>query len=59
MKYNNSNFLPRAQERKIQNYSDAFNDYLNSIYWDGYAEQLIEEAPEAYVFELNQFLITY
>ena len=59
MKHNNTFFLPRAQERKIQNYSDAFNDYLDSIYWEGYAENLINESPEAYGFELNQFLITY
>ena len=38
---------------------DAFIDFVDSIYWAGYAEQLAESNPEKYTFELNQFLDLY
>lgn len=34
---------------------EAFIDFIDSLYWDGYAERLAEENPQAYTFELNQF----
>lgn len=38
---------------------DAFIDFVNAIYWDGYAEQLAENDPAKYTFELNEFLNNY
>jgi len=38
---------------------DAFIEFINSIYWDGYAEQLADSDPAKFTFELNQFLDAY
>lgn len=38
---------------------DAFIDFLNSIYWEGYAEELHESAPSVFEFEYSQFLKAY
>lgn len=38
---------------------DAFYDFVNAIYWDGYAQQMAEENPEKFNFELNEFLNNY
>ena len=37
----------------------SFVDYLDSLYWEGYAENLANENPEAFTFELNQFQDNY
>jgi hypothetical protein len=34
---------------------DAFIDALNSIYWEGYAEQLAQDNPKAFNAEMNNF----
>ena len=38
---------------------ELFIEYLDSIYWEGYAQQLASDNPQAYTFELNQFLDNY
>lgn len=38
---------------------DLFIDYIDSIYFPGYAEQMLEENPEKAFFELQQFLDAY
>lgn len=38
---------------------EIFNEFLDSLYWEGYARQLAAENPERYDFELNQFLNNY
>lgn len=37
----------------------AFFEFLDSIYYEGYAETLANDNPEAFNFELNQFLDNY
>lgn len=34
---------------------DAFIDCLNSLYWDGYAEQLAQDNPTLFTAEMNNF----
>lgn len=36
-----------------------FNEYLDSIYFEGYAEQLAKENPESYKEQFNQFKNMY
>ena len=36
-----------------------FQEYLDSIYYEGYAEALAEENPTAFQFEYNQFKNLY
>lgn len=38
---------------------DLFHEFLDGLFWDGYAEQLAADNPERYTFELNQFLDNY
>lgn len=38
---------------------DAFINHLDSIFWDGYAEQLANDNPELYNFEYDQFFNYY
>lgn len=38
---------------------EVFIEQLDAIYWQGYAEQLAEENPQAFSFELKQFLNNY
>jgi hypothetical protein len=38
---------------------EVFIEHLDAIYWSGYAEQLAESNPEAFTFELDQFLTLY
>ena len=38
---------------------ELFNEFLDSVYYSGYAAQLASENPQAYTFELNQFLNLY
>jgi hypothetical protein len=37
----------------------CFEDYLTSIYDEGFADYLSEEEPDRYNFELTQFLNLY
>lgn len=38
---------------------DLFIEFTNQIFWEGYAETLAEENPQAYNFEFENFLNTY
>jgi hypothetical protein len=42
-------------ETQAQNIYQLFEDYLDALYFEGYANQLAEENPQAYEFELIQF----
>lgn len=44
---------------KINTMIEAFHDYLDSLYFEGYARQLAEQFPERYNYELNEFLNAY
>lgn len=37
----------------------VFIDYLDSLFYKGYAEQLAEENPTAYNWEFNEFCNIY
>lgn len=39
--------------------AEIFNDYLDGIYFDGYAAQLATDNPQAYEFEFDLFLHNY
>lgn len=41
------------------NLPEIFVQHLESIYWEGFAQQLAAENPEAYTFEYQQFLQNY
>lgn len=43
-------------ETQEQNISELFADYLSSVYFEGYADQLADCDPVAYEFELSQFI---
>lgn len=43
-------------ETQEQNVYELFAEYLSSVYFDGYAEQLAESDPSAFNFELTQFI---
>ena len=38
---------------------EAFIDFLNSLYWEGYAEDLQLTAPTLFDFEYSEFLKRY
>lgn len=38
---------------------DAFHDYLDAIYYEGYAHELLHTNPDGYRYELEQFLRVY
>lgn len=38
---------------------EAFIESLDSIFYEGYARFLVEENPEAYLFQFNEFLNLY
>lgn len=38
---------------------EVFTEYLDSIYYEGYTEQLASDNPQAFTFELNQFFDNY
>lgn len=46
-------------ETQEQNIYQLFEDYLNDLYYEGYANQLAEEDPQAYEFELTQFIYNF
>ncbi len=41
--------------KKFRGLYDAFIESLNSIYYEGYAEQIRQENPELFAFEWEQF----
>lgn len=48
--------MERKLNKKLQHLIEIFYEFLNSIYWDGYAEDLAGTNPEKFNFELNEFL---
>jgi hypothetical protein len=38
---------------------EVFIEHLDSIYYEGYAYHLASDNPQAFTFELNQFLDNY
>lgn len=38
---------------------EILNEYLDSIYYEGYAEQLATENPQAYEHEMELFMYNY
>lgn len=38
---------------------ELFIELTDQIFWEGYAENLANENPQAFNFEFNQFLNTY
>ncbi len=38
------------------NLVELFTDFVDQIYFEGYARQLAESDPEKFDFELNEFL---
>ena len=38
---------------------EVFTELLDQIFWEGYAEQLAKENPQAFNAEYNEFLNTY
>lgn len=38
---------------------EVFIEQLDALYWSGYAEQLAENNPTAFNFELTQFFNNY
>lgn len=46
-------------ETQEQNVFEMFEDYLNSLYYEGYADQLANENLESFEFELNQFIYNF
>jgi hypothetical protein len=38
---------------------EAFVEFTNGIYYDGYAKYLAADNPEKFQFELNEFLNNY
>ena len=46
------------QKASIPSYG-AFSEFLNQIYWDGYAEQLAKDNPAGFQMEYNGFINAY
>jgi len=38
---------------------EIFIEYLNSLYWEGYAEELQQNAPTLFYYEYEQFSTIY
>jgi hypothetical protein len=38
---------------------EEFIEIINQLYWDGYAEQLVKDDPEAFTNQYNEFLNNY
>jgi hypothetical protein len=43
----------------IESIYNDFTNFLDSIYYEGYAEQLAGENPEQFTFEFNEYLENY
>lgn len=46
-------------ETREQNIYQLFEEHLNSLFYEGYAMQLAEENPDAFEFELSNFLTIF
>lgn len=38
---------------------EAFHDFLDNIFWSGYAQQLAEDDAQRYLYEWSQFVQNY
>jgi hypothetical protein len=38
---------------------ELFIEFMNQLFWEGYAEQLAQDNPAVFQFELNEFINTY
>ena len=41
--------------KKFRGLYDAFTEFLDSLYYEGYAEKIRQENPELFAFEWEQF----
>ena len=55
----NTNTEPDQLLELSQKWEIPFRDLLDQIYWPGYADQLIEENPDAYHTEYFYFISLY
>jgi hypothetical protein len=51
-------FFMVLQKTAIPMY-EQFIELTNQLYWDGYAEQLAQENPARFQFELSDFMNLY
>ena len=51
-------FFLVSQKTVIPMY-EQFRELTNQIFWEGYAEQLSQENPARFQFELDDFMNTY
>jgi len=51
-------FFMVSQKTVIPMY-EQFIELTNQLFWEGYAEQLAQENPARFQFELNDFMNTY
>ncbi len=56
--YSRGHFFMVSQKTVIPMY-EQFIELTNQIFWEGYAEQLAQENPARFQFELNDFMNTY
>ena len=40
-------------------WEEAFREFMDQIYWEGYSQQLVKDDPEAYQREYYYFLALY
>lgn len=48
--------MKRKESKKM---FDAFIEFIDGLFWDGYAQQLATENPKQYNYELNEFFNNY
>jgi hypothetical protein len=51
-------FFMVSQKKAIPMY-EQFIELTDQLYWEGYAEQLAQENPERFSFELSEFMNNY
>ena len=47
------------KEEKLMKWEQSFRDLLDEIYYEGYAEFLLKEDPDAYRLEYDAFMALY
>jgi hypothetical protein len=52
-------FLKTSIFLKAKTMLELFIELTNQIFWDGYAQQLAIENPEAFKIELTEFINSY
>ena len=38
---------------------ELFIEFMNQVFWEGYAEQLAQDDPQAFQMELAEFIYLY